>query len=92
MGVPENLRDLDRIVEMAWEDRTPFSAIAYQFGLSEAEVIEVMRKELKPGSFKRWRARVTGRTTKHRALRQDGMIRFKSDAQRIISRNGGGKK
>lgn len=92
MEAPDNLRDLDRIVEMAWEDRTPFSAIAYQFGLSEAEVIEVMRRELKPGSFKRWRARVAGRATKHRALRQDDVSRFKSDAQRIISKNGGGRK
>lgn len=92
MPSPISLRDLDRIVEMAWEDRTPFSAIEYQFGLSEAEVIEVMRKELKPGSFKRWRKRVTGRATKHRALRPDDVVRFKSDAQRIISSNRSGKK
>lgn len=81
------LRDIDRIVEMAWEDRTPFSAIEYQFGLPEAEVIELMRRELKPGSFRRWRARVQGRATKHRALRPDGMTRFKSDNQRTISHN-----
>ena len=92
MPSPISLRDLDRIVEMAWEDRTPFSAIEYQFGLSEAEVIEVMRHELKPGSFKRWRKRVTGRATKHRALRPDDVVRCKSDAQRIISSNRSGKK
>ena len=82
-----SLRDIDRIVEMAWEDRTPFSAIEYQFGLPEPEVIELMRRELKPGSFRRWRARVQGRATKHRALRPDGMTRFKSDNQRTISHN-----
>ncbi|WP_116124666.1 TIGR03643 family protein [Lewinella sp. IMCC34183] len=82
-----SLRDIDRVIEMAWEDRTPFSAIEFQFGLAEPEVIELMRRELKPGSFKRWRARVQGRSTKHRALRQEGMTRFKSDNQRTISHN-----
>ena len=57
--------DLDRIIEMAWEDRTPFEAIAYQFGLSEQEVINVMRRSMKPSSFRMWRKRVTGRKTKH---------------------------
>lgn len=77
-----SLRDTDRIIEMAWEDRTPFSAIEYQFGLSEAEVIELMRRELKPTSFRNWRARVQGRATKHRARRADGTLRFRSDNQR----------
>ena len=58
--------DLDRIIEMAWEDRTPFEAIAYQFGLSEQEVINVMRRSMKPSSFRMWRKRVTGRKTKRR--------------------------
>jgi uncharacterized protein (TIGR03643 family) len=61
--------DLDRVIEMAWEDRTPFEAIEQQFGLCEAEVIKMMRRSLKPGSFKRWRERVSGRTTKHLQLR-----------------------
>ena len=58
---------VDRIVEMAWEDRTSFEAIHYQFGLSEKEVIELMRKEMKSSSFRMWRKRVSGRKTKHAA-------------------------
>lgn len=69
---------ISRIIEMAWEDRTPFDAIEYQFGLLEKEVIELMRKELKPSSFKMWRKRVTGRNTKHRKLRNDDVNRFTS--------------
>lgn len=80
-------RDTDRIIEMAWEDRTPFEAIEAQFGLPEAEVIALMRRELKPGSFRRWRKHVQGRKTKHAALRGDGVDRFKSNAQRHISFN-----
>ena len=79
-----DLRSVDRIIEMAWEDRTPFAAIEFQFGLSEAEVIELMRRELKPKSFRRWRKRVQGRKTKHRALRGSDILRFKSDNQRSI--------
>jgi uncharacterized protein (TIGR03643 family) len=56
---------IDRIIEMAWEDRTPFEAITYQFGLSEQETITLMRREMKPSSFRMWRARVQGRATKH---------------------------
>ena len=56
--------ELDRIIEMAWEDRTTFEAIKFQFGLKEQEVIELMRKELKSSSFRLWRARVQGRATK----------------------------
>ena len=59
--------DLDRVIEMAWEDRTPFEAIAYQFGLSESEVIQLMRSEMKASSFRMWRKRVSGRKTKHAA-------------------------
>lgn len=61
--------DLSRVIEMAWEDRTPFDAIEKNFGLSEPQVIALMRKELKRGSFNLWRERVTGRATKHVALR-----------------------
>ena len=59
--------DLDRVIEMAWEDRTTFEAIEYQFGLKEQEVIQLMRQALKPSSFKMWRKRVSGRKTKHGA-------------------------
>ena len=82
-----DLRDTDRIIEMAWEDRTPFGAIKEQFGLSEQDVIELMRRELKPASFRRWRARVQGRNTKHRARREDDVERFRSQQQRAISNN-----
>jgi uncharacterized protein (TIGR03643 family) len=58
---------IDRIIEMAWEDRTSFEAIQYQFGFSEKEVIKLMMKELKPSSFRIWRKRVSGRKTKHGA-------------------------
>ncbi|OWF65024.1 TIGR03643 family protein [Polynucleobacter hirudinilacicola] len=61
--------DLSRLIEMAWEDRTPFDAIESQFGLSESAVIELMRSQLKRSSFNLWRKRVTGRVTKHVALR-----------------------
>jgi len=61
--------DISRLIEMAWEDRTPFDAIEKSFGLSEAQVIQLMRYELKRGSFELWRKRVTGRATKHIALR-----------------------
>lgn len=58
-----------RIIEMAWEDRTPFEAIQLQFGLSEPQLIRLMRHSLKRSSFKLWRARVSGRATKHLKLR-----------------------
>lgn len=82
-------RDIDRIIEMAWEDRTPFDAITYQFSLSEKEVIELMRRELKASSFRLWRARVQGRKTKHRALQNfdPEEARFKCSRQRSISNN-----
>jgi uncharacterized protein (TIGR03643 family) len=79
--------DIDRIVEMGWEDRTPFDAITFQFGVSEQEVIEIMRTEMKPSSFKMWRKRVQGRKTKHKALRSNVKGRFKCDRQRAISNN-----
>jgi len=64
--------DLSRVVEMAWEDRTPFEAIATQFGLAEKQVITLMRQQLKPGSFRLWRERVHGRKTKH--LQKRGFV------------------
>ncbi len=67
--------DINRVIEMAWEDRTPFEAIEGLFGLTEAEVIALMRRELKPGSFRLWRARVSGRKTKHLKLRDPAVSR-----------------
>ncbi|GAA5185319.1 hypothetical protein GCM10023345_18240 [Acinetobacter kookii] len=67
--------DLSRIIEMAWEDRTPFEAIQREFGLNEAAVIRLMRQNMKASSFKMWRERVTGRKTKHLQLRSPDVIR-----------------
>ncbi|WP_026952331.1 TIGR03643 family protein [Algoriphagus mannitolivorans] len=79
--------DINRIIEMAWEDRTPFDAILAQFGISEKETIEVMRKNMKRSSFKMWRARVQGRATKHRKKAPEDMNSFKSRMQRGIALN-----
>lgn len=80
--------DIDRIVGMAWEDRTPFEAILFQFGLSEAQVIALMRNRLKPGSFKLWRKRVnSGISQKHAKKRSEEISRFKSKMQRNITLN-----
>ncbi|MEQ8516625.1 MAG: TIGR03643 family protein [Chromatocurvus sp.] len=67
--------DASRVIEMAWEDRTPFEAIDALYGMDEAAVIRLMRRSLKPGSFRLWRARVSGRKTKHRALRNPAVSR-----------------
>ena len=72
--------DMDRVIEMAWEDRTPFEAIAYQFGLSESEVIQLMRSEMKASSFRMWRKRVSGRKTKHAAT--SSADRFRASCHR----------
>lgn len=80
-------KDKDRIIEMAWEDRTPFEAIKFQFGLSEKEVIEFMRLNSKASSFRMWRKRMNGRSTKHQQLREKGITRFKCSMQRAISLN-----
>lgn len=80
-------REENRIIEMAWEDRTTFEAIAYQFGLKEQEVIELMRKKMKRNSFKMWRKRVQGRKTKHKKLREFKVGSFKSSRQKHISQN-----
>ncbi len=80
-------KDIDRIIEMAWEDRTSFEAIEIQFGIAEKEVIELMRKEMKSSSFKMWRKRMNGRQTKHAALRSSDVNRFKCSRQKTISSN-----
>jgi uncharacterized protein (TIGR03643 family) len=81
-------KDIDRIIEMAWEDRTPFEAIAFQFSLSESQVIELMRRNLKRSSFNLWRKRVhSGISQKHLQKREDGISRFKCTRQRVISLN-----
>ena len=77
-----DLIQIDRIIEMAWEDRTPFEAITFQFGLTEKEVIQLMRREMKSKSFTMWRKRVQGRKTKHIKLRDDTVNRFKCTRQR----------
>jgi uncharacterized protein (TIGR03643 family) len=79
--------DIDRIIEMAWEDRTTFEAIEEQFGLKQDDVIKLMRNQLKPSSFKLWRKRTKGRSTKHEALRSDDVNRFKCTLQRTITHN-----
>ena len=74
--------DISRVIEMAWEDRTSFDAIEQQFGLNEAAVIALMRRELKLSSFKMWRERVTGRATKHEALRRPEVTRHRASHTR----------
>lgn len=80
-------QQIDRIIEMAWEDRTPFEAILQQFGLPEGEVIKLMRREMKPSSWRMWRARVQGRATKHQVKSAVDDGRFKSNQQRAITLN-----
>lgn len=80
--------DIDRIIEMAWEDRTPFEAITFQFGISEAETIKIMRTELKRSSFNLWRKRVnSGVSQKHLIKRSSDIKRFKCARQKTISLN-----
>ena len=76
------LTETSRIIEMAWEDRTTFDSIKDQFGLSESEVIKIMRKNMKRSSFKMWRKRVSGRKTKHRFSPRAKIPRFKSYNQK----------
>ncbi len=80
-------QNIDRIIEMAWEDRTPFEAIKFQFELSEQDVITLMRRQMKPSSFKMWRQRVQGRATKHQKLRSFESGRFKCSRQKQITHN-----
>ena len=78
-------RGLDRVIEMAWEDRTTFDTIEDQFGVTEKVVISLMRRNMKPSSFRMWRKRVQGRTTKHAGT--SPADRFKCSRQRNISGN-----
>ena len=79
---------IDRIIEMAWEDRTPFEAILFQFGLKEKDVIKLMRSSLKESSFKRWRKRVnSGVSQKHLKKRNPEINRFKCSRQKSITGN-----
>lgn len=73
--------DLSRVIEMAWEDRTPFEAIEAQFGLRQDDVIALMRQELKSTAFISWRKRTRGQQTKHRALRSQAVSRHCSSYQ-----------
>ncbi len=77
-----NESDKDRIIQMAWEDRTPFEAIEFQFGLKEKEVVEFMRNNSRPSGFVMWRKRMKSRKTKHAALRAATVHRFKCSRQR----------
>lgn len=80
-------RELDRIIEMAWEDRTPFDAIEDQFGVEEKVVIDIMRRNMKSSSFRMWRKRVQNRSTKHTKKAENSGARFKSSRQKHISLN-----
>lgn len=82
-----SIEDTDRVIEMAWEDRTTFESIKFQFGLKEQDVITLMRKHMKPSSFKMWRKRVQGRSTKHEKLRVFEKGRFKCSRQKQITHN-----
>lgn len=80
-------RSLNRIIEMAWEDRTPFDAIEEQFGLPESQVIMIMRREMKASSFRMWRERVQSRSTKHSSKRTFTEGIHKCSRQKHISLN-----
>jgi len=80
-------QQIDRVIEMAWEDRTPFEAIEFQFGLTEKAVITIMRQQLKLSSFKLWRKRAQSISHKHVKKRAEGMIGFKCKEQRQITLN-----
>jgi uncharacterized protein (TIGR03643 family) len=70
-----NIEEISRIIEMAWEDRTPFEAIESLFGVNSNQLVGLMRREVKSGSFKVWRKRMSGRQTKHLSLRPEGILR-----------------
>jgi uncharacterized protein (TIGR03643 family) len=80
-------QEIDRIIEMAWEDRTPFEAIEFQFNLSEKEVIVLMKQQMTLKNWKKWRARVQGRATKHQKLRNFKSGTFKCSLQKQITGN-----
>jgi len=75
--------DISRIIEMAWEDRTPFEALREDYGLSEKDVIKLMRAQMKPSSFRMWRKRVTARKTKHLSRRGYAVGRFRCSTQKM---------
>lgn len=79
---PLEQRDIDRIIQMAWEDRTTFDVIKQQFGLTPGEVIALMRREMTLSSFKMWRARTQGRKTKHAVKRSFKIGRFRCPDQK----------
>jgi uncharacterized protein (TIGR03643 family) len=74
-------QEIDRIIQMAWEDRTPFEAITLQFGLNHNETIAFMRKHMKSSSFRMWRKRMNGRATKQRSIRELNQPRFRCARQ-----------
>lgn len=80
-SLPLSEADLSRVIEMAWEDHTPFEAIAHLYGLSESQVIVLMRQSMQPSSFRMWRKRVTGRASKHVARRGTDQAREYAAAQ-----------
>lgn len=80
--LPHSDAEISRIIEMAWEDRTAFEAIAVQFGLNESAVVALMRRHMKPSSFRMWRKRMAGRTTKHAALRGAQFLRHCANHRR----------
>ena len=83
-----SVEEIDRVIEMAWEDRTPFDAIKVQFGLAESDVIRLMRNELKPSSWRLWRKRVNqGVSQKHAKKRSTDIDRFKCNLQRHVTLN-----
>ncbi|MEM6709647.1 MAG: TIGR03643 family protein [Pseudomonadota bacterium] len=86
MNVPLSTGEKSRVIEMAWEDRTSFDAIERAFGLKEADVIKLMRAELKPSAFRRWRARVSGRATKHDSRRPEDVTRHQSSTHNKANR------
>lgn len=77
--------DISRIIEMAWEDRTPFEAIERLYGVNESAVIELMRKHMKRSSFRLWRKRMAGRQTKHASLRSPEISRAYCPTQYKVS-------
>lgn len=81
------LHDQSRVIEMAWEDRTPFEAIELQFGFGEKELIRIMQHQLKTASFRNWRIRVRGRATKHSAFRDPNVLRGYCKTQYKIRQN-----
>ena len=82
-----NQDDLNRIIEMAWEERTPFDIIYKEFDISQNELERLMRNNLKPSSFRLWRKRVSGRKTKHVAKRNIQIDRHKCDRQgKLVSK------